>query len=308
MKNLAKLPHFKQILFVIILFISCIATFHGFALFLPICTTYMTRGFEILPSMISIIAGPLFTLIMYWIYINAKNQQRKWKTLNIYGIVMTALMLVCAIAHIITMSTHFGFGLFGNVSYLFPYDVLVMQILFMALGILSIVYSIKTREYRNVVPTVAETISKGKIAAFSTVVAFATHFAGAAIAFPYVLIDGYFDPNWWAMIPMLLMFYIPIAMVLTYLYYLDTKDDKVYYRGLLIIGGAFAILLIWVLIAFAVNPRFIYESMCPFFLFGFSLKIPLGFYILLGLSLVLLLIAGVKFIIKYTSKKKYEQE
>lgn len=310
MKNFAKLPYFKQILFAVILFITCISTFHGFLLLMPSCSTYFTRELEILPSLITVVGGPLFTLIMYWIYINAKNQSLKWKTLFVYGIVIAIASVLCLVLHIVFMITKYGFDLYGNVSWLFPYDIIALQLIFIALGILSIIRSIKTKEYKNIPSTVQEVITKGKIAKFSVAICFATWFAGASLAFPYVLIDGYMDPNWWMMIPVFLLFYVPLLEVLAYLHYQDQKENKnkVYYKHLLTLCSLFAVLVIWILIAFIINPRFIYESMAPYFLFGFSLKIPAGFYICLVGSLVLLLIAGIKFIIRILKARKHESK
>jgi hypothetical protein len=60
------------------------------------------------------------------------------------------------------MATKYGFDLYGNVSWLFPYDIIALQVVFIALGILSIIRSVKTKEYKDIPSTVQEVITKGK--------------------------------------------------------------------------------------------------------------------------------------------------
>lgn len=305
MKNIVRHPLFLPLLFVLLFILGSLTTFYGFHILIPVITFYGRGLLNFLPTILTM-AVPLFSIIVLWIYIHNKNIKSKWKTIYIYGLILTGVMFAAIIFQIIIITFIYGWnGLSTSVTPLFPFDVLVFQILFLILGIICLVYSYKNRNM-FLVETTFPKLKKGKAVAFSFMVAFSEYFFGILALIPDVYFDGYFDPNWWMIIPTLMLNLLPLAMMILYsLYKHHFKSDKFYFVSLLSLAVVVFVIGALLLIANIVNSKYIYQSMQPFYQLGLTLNIPFAVILLPIGTIILLIVATIRFL---KNNKTYEKE
>ena len=215
-------------------------------------------------------------------------------------------MFIALIFQILIITFIYGWnGLSTTLTPLFPFDVLVFQILFIILGVTCLVYSFKNRNMILVEATLPK-LKKGKVVAFSFMVAFSEYFFGILSIIPDVYFDGYLDPNWWMIIPTLMLNLLPLAMLILYfLYQHHFKSDKFYFASLLSLGVVVLVICVLLLIANIVNSKYIYESMQPFYQLGLTFNIPCAVILLPIGTIIILIVATIRFL---KNNKTYEKE
>lgn len=304
MKKIFSSPLFIPILFIFLFLFGSLTSFYGLFLFIPVITHYFRGLLNLLPTILTY-AIPLFLIIILWIFIHNKNVKSRWKTIYICGLILTGVMFICLISHLLIMGFIYDFKISTSISPLFPYDVLVFQIIYFAIGIICLIHSYKTRDLLFVAPTF-EPLKKRKVVAFSFMVALCEYFLGILVIIPDVYFDGYIDSNWWMIIPTLLLNLLPVSMLIIYFLYKHIFNTRKFFLVSLISLICVTLVLVFLLlVSYIVNPKYIYESMQPFYQLGLTINIPFTIFLIPIGTIILLIVATRNFL---KNNNTYEKE
>jgi len=298
----------KVVILSLLFLVASLSTAYGWYLFVPIVPHYGRMLATYFPTLFTT-GVPLFSFFILWMYWHTKNIANRWKILRIYAIVLVTLMALCIPFHILSIQVSFGWApLYGVLSPLFPYDQLVLMILYLILGIGVAIYVVRHRDYDFVSVTLPNPMRKRTYVAMAFVSSFTAYFLG--LFFEVFFIFDYVDPNWYGMIPVILFNFVPILGFKLYFYYRHIADEDkkqhYYFRSLLIYTITTLVLLTWVIIAVIINPYLFPESLSNFFMLGFAAKVPIGFFVLLILIFVESLVAVIRYCQRYL-KKSHEK-
>jgi len=295
----------KKITLFVLFFVASLSTAYGWFLFVPVITNYGRMLATYFPTFFTF-GVPLFSFFMLWMYWHTRNIANRHRILKIYSITLVVLMGVCIPFHILSIGLSFGWnGIYGVLTPLFPYDILAKMIIFLALGIYILTYVIRNGELALVPLTVKNPLRRRAFVAMGFVSAFTSYFFGAF--FEVFFIFDTFDSNWYGMIPAILLFLLPLASFILFVFYRHQKDEvkkqKVYFYSLVSILLLALVLLLWVLIAVVVNPYLFPQSLSNFYMLGYAVKMPIGFFLIIIIFFVEYLVSFLRYRKRYLMKK-----
>lgn len=302
MKKLMNMRYFKPITLAVLFVLTSAPLFFMNTLVACFVTGEGRGLITFLSTIMAILLLPL-SVCTLWTYWHKNNPINKWRVLRNYSIIVTLVSFLSLALHIVMIVTKFN-GHAMAISALFPYDILVLLVSFLAIGIATLVYVIRNR--KNVVDsdnTKPEIRTRTVVAAWF-MIPFASYYFGGTLFVVNLFTD--FDTNWYGMIPVILsLSLLALFTVLFFLYKHGKEEDKQknYKKGLLIAGITTIVLLAWTLVAVLINSRLFPESLSNFFLLGFAIKIPIGFFINTIGVVVILIITLVRYIKRYVKKK-----
>lgn len=310
MKRLLNAKYFKDTFLAIIFFISSICTYYGIFSSIPFVTSYGRGLLNYFPSLL-VFMVPLFSFIIFYLYYHFDNYQTKWKMIKIYGLVLTIAMSLMIVLQIITISLLLKWKLMRSVTPLFPFDILTLSILFLIVGIISLIWCKCHHDYSLVAATATKKYKKRYYVALIFMIIFSTYFLGDFISM-YNLFGSRIDENAWGFAPFLLeMLLLSLALFMYEIYSRQTEElDKKrwYFKGILITSISSILIFIWIIIVLIINPFIVHDSLSLFYPIGYAVKIPFGI-ILIAIGMVIILISSTcKYIKRYHTKKKDEQE
>ena len=292
MSKITNLKYFKEVLLAFLFIIGSFFTYQGVFLALPFVTNYGRGLFTYLPTFL-LMGVPLFSFIIFYLFYHVYNYQTKWRLIHIYAVSLIIIMVYSIIDQILVNSLLIGWDkVFGVITPLFPFDVLVGQVISLFIGIIALIWCFKHKSYKLIEKTSDIVVKKRHYVAFIFMAAFSMYFLGDLMT-----IVTYFnepiDSNWWGMIPFLLeMLLLPLALLLYVIYeHKDEKDkSKFQLKGIVILGSITLFIGLYMLIVSFINPYIVQDSLGGFYCIGYAIKIPFGIFIILfGTILVLTL-------------------
>lgn len=307
MKKLLENRYFKMAALGILFLLSSFFTYYGFYLVVPMITSYGRFTLNYLPVVFTFWTF-LFSFMMLWLFIHNKNKNNQIIIAKIYGLVVTIIESISLIIHIIMISVQYGWNKVSHVvSPLFPYDVLLLMILFLSIGVFVLVLAFKKQKEIDVKDNNSPQIMKKRTyVGFLVLTPFTNYYLGLLLS-SFNVMDS-FDQNIYGMIPIIISFVIPyLSIALFFLYQHFFKKYKFQIIALFSLLGFTVIIYTYILIALLINPSLIIESMTNFFVLGYAIKIPLGLYINIVITFTIEIVAAIKFI-KKTRKLLYEQK
>lgn len=295
----------RKITLLMLFFIASLSTAYGWFLFVPVITNYGRMLATYFPALFTF-GVPLFSFFMLWMYWHTYNIANKHRILKIYSITLVVLMGICIPFHVLSIGLSFGWnGIYGVLTPLFPYDLLAVMILYLALGICILFYAIRNGELALVPMTVKNPLRRRAFVAMGFVSAFTSYFFGAF--FEVFFIIDTFDSNWYGMIPAILMFLLPLASLIMFVFYRHQTDEitkqKVHFYSLISILLSTLVLLLWVLIAVLINPYLFPQSLSNFYMLGYAAKLPIGFFLIIIMLFVEILVSFLRYRKRYLMKK-----
>lgn len=288
--------------------IASLSTFYGTRLTLPIVTYYGRGALTILPATLTF-AIPLFTFILLWIYSRTGSTVKRWKMTLVYSFVMLGVSVFNTVIIFVIVGLLYDWNfIVGVMTPMYPLDLLLYNLIYLAIGGAALFFTLAKKKENNndIIDETKKTPRRYQVLA-GFFFAFACYFFGEALFGLNNLFEGYIDPNIGLTIPVYLSFLLMALAVVIYAIYIYSPEDKKNKRGLL---GAISILsitaliFIWILIGFAINPYYFSESLQQEFAIGYAVKIPFGLFILLLWVLIPSVIALIKILKKMERLKK----
>ena len=295
----------KKITLLFLFFVASISTAYGWFLFVPVITNYGRMLATYFPTFFTF-GVPLFSFFMLWMCWHTYNVANRHRILKIYSITLVVLMGLCIPFHILSIGLSFGWnGIYGVLTPLFPYDVLVKMVLYLTIGIFILTYVIRNGDLALVPLTVKNPLRRRAFVAMGFVSAFTSYFFGAF--FEVFFIFDTFDSNWYGMVPAILLFLLPLVSFILFVFYRHQKDEitkqKVYFYSLVSMMLSTLVLLLWVLIAVLINPYLFPQSLSNFYMLGYAAKMPIGFFLIIIMLFVEYLISFLRYRKRYLMKK-----
>lgn len=270
--------------------------YYGWMIFVPIVPHYGRMFATYFPTFFTC-GVPLISFFMLWMYWHAKNIKSKWQIQRVYALILLILMAICIPFHILSISSSFGWApLYGMLSPLFPYDQLVLMVLYLGLAIYLYIYNTQHKEYKKVEKTIANPLRRRAYVASAFAFAFTAYFTCVNIHV-FNIID-WWDPNWYGMVPMILSHFLPLVALILFVIYkhIDpTRQRKFYRNSIIALLSCFVGLLAWFFIALSFNFYFVSESMSSFYPLGYAAKMPGGFMVVCIMIFVELLVSFIRY-------------
>ena len=285
---------FFIILYIISSFFIFLATYTA----VPLVASYGRGSLYYLPTIFTFLV-PSFTLIMAYLFKKFNNIANQFKVLKIYAFTLLIFMLISLVCHILDITILFKWNrIYGGVLPLFPFDVLFFQLVFIIFAFILLYFTNKDKDLSKISKTTTE-IKKKTIVLHCLYFVFASYFLGLFFSsfFSFNQIE---DKNIWGIIPVILTFLLLTSEGIFYFLYKITHSLKIYFIGLLTIFISVFTLLVWIIIAFVINPYLFSESLGQYFYIGYAIKFPLGFY--LNIIFVILLLTFSFFNLKKINK------
>ena len=292
---------FKRIALLALLLLSCFSTFFAVNLMFPFISFEGRGVLTFLPTVL-IYFFPIFSFAFAFKYVHMRNPSTKWRVGYYYSIIGGIINLLCLVWHILSISLTLGWKLYGGITLLYPFDVLVYLIIALAICIYIFVRSLLHHGDTKEEPTNPEILKKGMGVKVAFYVGTAAYFTGSALSVFHLIGDGYFDPNIIFIIPVVLGMMLPMFSFLMFMFFNHQPEGskkKTFLISLIALGSAFVVLLCWIVVGYIVSPYFVPHSLPLMFPFGYAIKLPLGLLINGVMELVTLIVALVKYIRKY---------
>lgn len=298
-------PLFNRIALLILFILSCFTTYYSISCLVIIITHYGRLNIIIkaLPIAIGLFI-PMITFIFHWFRMHTVNIASKYRLTRSYAILIFVMATSSLVLQIISNSTIIGWDLYPTISPLFPYNLIVLDVVFIVLSINQFIYLIKNKELRKV-PTTFPGVNKALLGVFSLFVGYACYFAGNVFTNCINMIgDGFFDTNFFLMIPVCIILILPCLVIMLNVVYIRMGHlEIVKTKGLYVLGITYLASIIWLIISYIINPRFIPQSMTPFFQLGTAAKIPLGLIVTAVILFIILAFAFINLLIKKIKKQ-----
>lgn len=299
MKKLFENPIIKYVAFGVLYLIAALFVAFSVNIFAAIVANEFRYLLNYFPTIVALWM-PLASACFLWMYWNSNNVASKWKIARMYGLVITAASFICLVAHILMISTEFGWRLYNNMSWLYPFDILALLVIFLGIGIYALISSFKNKAFRDVEMT--QPVTKRRVyVAMWFAICMSAYYVGAGLK-AFALMD-HFDPNWWMMIPVILVNFLLAFSVGLYVWYKQGDEEdrkKRHFKAIVIILSTSAVLAIWILIGMLVNPYFFPQSLNSHYPLGYLIKMPIGLFIEIAGLIALYTVS----IVKYAKGKK----
>ncbi|MCD8204899.1 MAG: hypothetical protein LUC16_03650 [Coprobacillus sp.] len=316
----------KYLLLAVVFIMAGICAYLVTQIITQIIANYGRALLNFFPTIITYII-PMFFVVIMWCYFNSGSEAGRLRSMYLFVVVTYIAMGFSLIIHLIDISIYFGWNLepTAMITIWFPFDILIMILVFLGVaGFVNYRYVVRKRAYLSEQeklknsednPEITENMSeeaeitplkKKRIVMVSFYTVFATVFFGEA-CFSLTLIDGYMDPNLYGVIPLVLSLLLPTLIGVFYIIYQVKKDPKIYRLGLLVCLITALVIYLWCVIALAINPLIIPQSIVGLFPLGFAMRTPLGLMICAGQVVVSLIVALVIYILKVVRKPSEEE-
>lgn len=291
--------------------IVSLSTFLAVKCIFPVIPNFGLNSISLLPTFFTYII-PLFLMFMVLLFIHATKVENRRRIILIAGLTLLLLGAFGIIMSIILMTIIYnGRVIVGNLTYLFPLDVLLINIIYVFIGIGLLV--LKHIDNRNKIIGVTNTksVPKQKIVLLGFYLPFATYFFGQCLYGINYLFEGYFSSNWYGLIPAYALFAsLTFALVLFVYYYHSKKHDNTR-RALVSIFSSLlfvSVFGVWFLIAAIANPYLLAESLQYELSILYAMKYPLGLLVAALWVLIPTIYYLIKVLIKISKEKKANHE
>lgn len=250
----------------------------------------------------------MYAFIGISVYLLSNDVSSKWKIAFYYSLIGSLIMVLSTCWHLLNMAVTIGFDFYNGISWLYPYDTLILGALFSFLCIRVFYWARKNHDMSYVEKTSAKPLKKRSIVAFFFMASFASYFLGGFLYFFTLFGDESFAYNFFWIIPMWLTFLLLAFLFMMYFVYYFANEDKKRKIWLNTIISSYivgVILVIWIIIGYIVNPYFVAQSISGMFPYGYAIKAPYGMLISL-IGFFILVIISHCFYIKRNKKVKDE--
>jgi len=302
----------KIVVFTLLFLVASIATFYGTRLTLPIITHYGRGTLTALPATFTF-AIPLFTLIVLWQYSQTDTIGKRWRLNLIYSIVTITVATFNLIDLMLVLGLLYDWNLIvGVMTPIYPLDLILFNLIILAVGFASLFFTIANKKFKGSLETEGRVnISRGKHVLAGFFIAFATYFFGEALFGVIDIFEGFVDPNIVLVIPVYLAFLMLAVEAVVYVVYLYSPKESKLKRGLIGVITLLSIsvlLFVWIVIGLTFNPYYFSESLQQEFAIGYSLKMPIGLFIIAAWVVIPSIVALIKFILRLNKSKKELKE
>ena len=297
MKKFLESRLFKMLSIVLLFVFGGVSMFMGVYLMFPYIS-FEGRGVLTFFPLTLVCFFPIFSFVFRWLYVHLNGQVRKWRVQWYYSIIGGAFMLCALIWHIISISTAFHWQLYKGIFPLFPFDILAVIVIYLAICVLLLVKSLKEREGLNYEEEAPKTLKKRSIAAVIAYSGFAAYYYGGALFFFSLIGDHYFDDDFFFIIGVVVAFLsMAIGLVLFAIYRHQPNGNKRKFHklGLIIMGALIVVDVLWIASGYIFAPYFVPHSISGLFPFGYAAKMPIGLFLLAAWVLVTYIIALVRY-------------
>jgi len=298
-------PKTKWILIGLVYLLVAFLTAYGFYLITPIITSYGRDVLTFLPLILTFYV-PLFLFISGTFYFSAKNIKSKQVAILVVGVSLSATMLFAFIYQTILIANTFGWKLYHNATYLFPFDTWIFSFLYLCLGILLLIKAIKDRTLFKVTKTIQGIFSKRIYYVLLTIYfVFSTYLLGAFM-FVFSLCD-HFDSNWLGIIPFTLLLLLPSICLLYFLILKFSKKERSIKRELIaasIIAFLLIVLISWFYIVFSFVPTLIGDTLFALMPLGSAISKPVSLYMSILLTAIFVIILFIRCLIPLINRKE----
>ena len=313
MGKLISVIHQKRVLFASIILsllyvIASLSIFYGVRVLFLIIANYGLNSLSVIPFFLTSIF-PLFFLFMVIMYIHSSSVSKRRTILLITGTIFTLFGLFLTIFSIFLMIDYKS-AIAGNITPLFPLDILLFNIVIFLVGICILVF--RSIDSKNSIITANEKrlISPLKLVLLGFYLPFAAYFFGELLfGFMYVF-EGYVSPKWYGVLPIYLLYAaLTIGLVLAIISIhvpsiKKTKFNIIATSSLIVYT---LICVVWYNIAYNLDPYLIANGLVWEFQILISIKKPFGYLAIPAWVVPTCLYYLIKTIVLHF-KKKNEQE
>ncbi len=313
----------KYLLLAVVFIIAGICAYLVTQITAQIIANYGRALLNFFPTILTYII-PMFFVVIMWCYFNCGSEVGKLRSMYLFIVVTYIAMGFALVIHLFDISYYFGWNLNSTamVTIWFPFDILILTIVYLAIaGLVNYRYVVRKRAYlaeqeklanlednpeiRGYTSEKEETtpLKKRRIVMVSFYTVFAAVFFGEA-CFSLTLIDGYLDPNLYGVIPLVFSLLLPTLIAVFYIIYQVKKDANFFKLSLLVCLITALVIYLWCVIALAINPQIIPQSIVGLFPVGYTFRTPLGLMLCGAQVLVSLIVGLVIYILKVIRKPK----
>lgn len=294
----------------IYIFVS-LSTFYAIKIFFPLISNYGLNSLSIIPAFLTYIM-PLFLMFMGFLFIHSTKKEHMRFNMMITSLILFLFGLFGVIMSIILMTIVYnGKVVVGNLTYLFPLDILLINILYILLSIC--LHLIKNMDVKNnfLHPRCVEKVGALRKTMLGFYLPFSTYFFGQFLyGFMYVF-EGYWSPNWYGMIPAYFLFAaMTFSLILFVIYFHNHKNNKNRLALICLISSFLYVFIfgIWFIIANIINPYLLSESLQWELSILYSIKYPFGLLIASLGALIPTIYYVIRFLIKLSKEKNKANE
>ncbi len=294
--------------------ISSFSLYNAFNAFSTGVINYFSNTIYIIPPILDgLVLSLLFIAFLFVVRLN--DPSKLFKGFIITFIVMISILSLALIINILLTTIDYGWKDMNQSSFHQGlYMDMITEVLMIGLFIYPLVISIKKykkADYYKPVDTDEKPIKIkfGNVLYVTFMTLLVQTLTGIFIVPLHIFFEGYFDPNWYGIIPVIIMGLSPLACYILYFIYKARKNDKKFYLiSLLMVTITLFVSCAWTFVVYIIHPRFIYESMQPFFPIGMAINIPLAPVASILFTIMCLLVASIKYLRHYHEKKNSQQK
>ena len=297
MKKFLNTRLYRVISLILLFFLGALSLYYGVYLAFPY-VSFEGRGILTFLPLTLVMFFPMFSFAFRWMFTHFNGAYRKWKVQYYYSIVGGLFMLVATIWHILSISLAFKWQLYGGIFPLFPFDVLVVAIIYLTICILLFVKSVKEQKALNTEENIKLVHKKRSVAFVIIYTGFAAYFYGGFYFFTSLIGDGYFDKDFFFILSIALAFLVMVIGLVMYVLFRHQKLEnqrKWYKIGLIVVGSVMLVDAIWIIVGYIVSPYFVPHSVAPMFPFGYAIKMPIGLFMITAWMIPCYIVALVRY-------------
>ena len=286
-----------------------LSTFYAVKILFPIISNYGLNSISIVPTFLTYIM-PLFIMFMGYLFIHCSKKENMRLNILITSLILFLFGVFGIIMSIILMTVVYdGHAVVGNLTPLFPLDVLLINILYVFLSIGLILLKKIDQKNDFLHPSINKKVSSLKKTMVGFYLPFSAYFFGQFLyGFMYVF-EGYWSTNWYGVIPAYFIFAAMSVSLALFSYYLHNKKHNQIRVGIICLSTSVLytfIFGIWFIVALKINPYLLSESLQWELSILYSIKYPLGILIAALGSLIPTVYYAIKFLIKLLKEKANE--
>lgn len=317
MGKLISVIHEKRILVARILltclyFVASISVFYGVRIMFLILSNYGLNSISVIPAFITL-CYPLFLLFMLILFIHVTTIKAKRRTLLVTGLTYLVCGLFGIILSIILMSVIYdGKVVVGNITKLFPLDILLWNIVVFLVGICCLIFLSIDKKNNIITVTSDKKFKPLRFVLLGFYLPFAAYFFGECLfGFTYIF-EGYISPKWYGVLPIYMLYLamtIGLVLYCINIHYKGKNKTKLQIISTISLVLYVAIFLVWYLVAYNLDPYLIAQGLTWEFEILISIKKPIGYLAIPAWIFILAIYYTVKMIVlKKTHKYEQEQE
>lgn len=286
-------------------------TFIGTRYIYPIIVYGGRTSFYSLPAGLTYLM-PLVMFYFILVSMYSKTIKGRLQFIKILGIILLVVGLFNEVDITICITLIWGGRTNpGLLNPIFPYDIILINILYLLCSAALLLYRRIDNKYVLSVGVSSIPLTTPRMITFGFFIPFASYFLGEFL-FGFIFLEEMFvDPNWHFMIPHYLSFLLPAIYFGLYMglrFLRDHKKKKQFALSSLIFICSTTIgVFTWLYAGLIMNPYLIEESLQWEYALALPLKFPLGIIVTTLICAVICITATIKFIL-IKRRQNYEQK